>query len=61
MTQKRRPARDGGRDYNDAAIAKGCLGPSEVGRGDERSSPGAFNAIMALIDTLALDFWPIEQ
>lgn len=51
MTQKRRPARDGGRDYTDAATAKGCLGPPEVGRGDEGSSPGAFHAIMAPTDT----------
>lgn len=54
-------AKDGGRDYSDAATAKGCLGPPEAGRGTEGSSLGASNTVRALADTLAVDFWPVEQ
>lgn len=60
MTQKRRPAKDAGTDYGDAATAKGCLGPPGAGKGDEGSSQGP-SMLPWLTDTLALYFWPIEQ
>lgn len=61
QSQDTETAQDGGRDYSDAVIPRGCLGPPEVGRGEEGSSLGAVNAIRPLVDTLAPDFWPREQ
>lgn len=55
--EKKRPLEDGGRDWNDAATAKECLGPPEAGRDKEGFSLRTFQGSTIPCQHLDFGLW----